>query len=231
MRYYPRVYDALFSDPEGMSQYHRFLVELGVSGPLLDCACGSGDLLLLLQEKLASDGLDIDEVMLSQAAQKGVKGELFQRDFTLPWDIDKQYQTVLCLGDSLNYLSSLDQIRAFFNEVMKHLGSDGRFVFDMHSKDRLDEFEEEYLEEAVVDDLALTWSVNTVQNQLVHRFYFYDGKDYPSIEEVVQTVFASEEIEALLEEVGFKFRVVTDFSLAGYQVGEKYFYICERGIK
>ena len=229
MSYTSKIYDAFFGDKEGTVQYLDFILRYLKKGPILDCACGSGDLLLMLQEEMPADGLDLDKSMLEIARSKGVKGKLIQQDMKEEWNLTNKYGRIVCIGDSLNYLNSLEQVESFLIQVKKYLIPQGIFILDMHSLDRLSEFEEGYLEEAYIDDLEVSWQVTSYQNQLHHQFLFYDKEEYPTIEHIVQTVFNPKDIENILNKLSLKFTVKTDFDKEGYQKGEKYFYIIERG--
>lgn len=221
------IYDSLYSDSKAIKQYQLFLNKYNLKGPVLECACGSGDLALLLQEEHVVDGLDFNQQMLRNAKAKGFRGQLYHLDMSQSWELEKQYQSILCFGDSLNYLSDLNQVESFFEEVFTYLEDDGSFFFDMHSLDRLEEFNEEYIEEALVDGKEVMWSCVSIGDKLVHQWVFY-GEQGHQIEEIVQTVFDPEDIESLLKKTGFNFYVMTDFDKVGYQEGEKYFYVCQK---
>lgn len=229
MSYTTKIYDAFFGDKEATVQYLSFILKYLKEGPILDCACGSGDLLLLLQDEIPADGLDLDESMLNIARSKGVRGQLVQRDMKKAWDLPNKYGGIVCVGDSLNYLSSLEEVEDFLIQVKQHLKPQGVFILDMHSLDRLSEFEDGYLEEAYVDDLEVSWQVTSFEKKLHHQFLFYDKEEYPTIEHIVQTIFEPKDIERILNKLSLRFSVITDFDKEGYQKGEKYFYIIKRG--
>lgn len=227
MSYYSKYYDALFDDAEGISQYVSFIQQHNAQSPLLDCACGSGALLLELQKVMECDGLDIDEVMLQHAKEKGVKGQLYLQDMTKPFDHKKNYATITCVGDSLNYLKTEKAFKGFLESSYQSLNIDGRLIFDMHTQDRLSEFEEMYVEEAIVEGMAVTWTVESINDTLLHQFLFYDNV-YPTIEEVQQKVFDVVIITELLQQVGFEYEIYTDFDKEGIVEGEKYFFVCRK---
>lgn len=222
-----KIYDAMFGDEQATQQYVHFIENHQLKSPIFECAIGSGTLALKLQNLgYEIDGLDMSEDMVNQAKQKGLLGQLYTADMSKPWNIDREYQTILCVGDSINYLvqSSLD---SFFSEVYKHLKQGGIFVFDMHTEDRLKEFNEPYIEEAIVDDIEVVWTCSAVENALHHQFIFYHQDGY-DLEEVTQQVFSPEVIALKLKTIGFKFKVYTDFTQEGLHQGEKLFYVCTK---
>lgn len=101
---------------------------------VLDLACGTGELLSLIADEWADcTGLDASEDMLRIAGAKLENREnvtLVKGDFTC-FNLSKQFDLVLCCFDSLNYAKSLEGVRACFENVTRHLRSDGMFVFDI----------------------------------------------------------------------------------------------------
>lgn len=195
-----KVYDEILADPNLSEElYERLKPEL--SSPILECACGSGDLLKLIQKDFEATGLDLDAQMLELAKEKGcinlVQGNMLELK-NLPI-----FNTILCLGDSLNYLLTLDDVNKFFLEVYNHLNEDGQFIFDMHTQDRLVEFKDPYIEEANMKDYQYQWTINSDEDYLIHQFVFYRN-DETIIENVIQRVYSLDELINSLKINGFK---------------------------
>ena len=108
---------------------------------VLDLACGTGKLTLLLRD-LGYDmtGIDISEDMLSVAreecARKRISDVLWlcqdMTDFELYGTVD----ACVCCLDSLNYLTKLSDVKKCFSLVYNYLVPNGIFVFDVNTPHR-----------------------------------------------------------------------------------------------
>ncbi|MEO0249319.1 MAG: class I SAM-dependent methyltransferase [candidate division WOR-3 bacterium] len=100
---------------------------------VLDLACGTGN---LTQELLARGyrvvGLDSSEEMLAVAKEKLPGVEFFRGDF-LSWGLDRDFDAVACVYDSLNNLLLDDDMISAFRETLAHLRPGGIFVFDLNT--------------------------------------------------------------------------------------------------
>lgn len=221
-----QVYDEILGDKEGTLLYADFINRYRVKGALLECACGSGDLLSLLSQ---SDddviGIDLDEQMI-QVAKKKYSLNVHKQNM-LNLDGLNCYSTIVCVGDSVNYLSSIDDVRTFFSQVLNHLTQDGVFIFDIHNLDRLVEFQEEYIEEGLFSLGQYQWSILSSNQHLHHRFVFYID-DQLHIENVIQQVYDPQVIIELLNSFDVNIDIFTDFDAKGIQCGEKLFFIVRR---
>lgn len=109
---------------------------------VLDLACGTGSMSLLLAERgYRVLGADISEEMLTEAAGKAAKltknppyfiCQPMQR-LRLPEPVD----AVLCLLDSLNYLTEPEDCRQTFSRVYRALKDGGVFLFDINTPQKL----------------------------------------------------------------------------------------------
>lgn len=141
---------------------------------------------------------------------------------------DKQYDGILCLCDSINYLIEMEDIEALFKNVYHALNNDGVFIFDMHSLDRLVEFKEEFFEAGSINGHEYTWSITSEEDCIYHNFMFYDENANVSMEQHVQRVYDPMVIQKMLLENFDSVEIVTDFTNEGIQNGEKYFYVCKK---
>lgn len=221
-----QVYDEILGDEEGTNLYADFINKHRIKGSLLECACGSGNLLALLSQSDDNvTGIDLDEQIIQVAKEKYNLNIRHQNMLNL--EGLSQYKTIICVGDSINYLGSIDEVEIFFSEVFSHLEDDGVFIFDIHHLDRLEEFKEEYLEEGIFSLGEYQWSILSVEQQLYHQFVFFiDDNVY--IENVIQNVYEPQLITNLLSSFDMTFDVYTDFSRKGIHDGEKLFFIVRR---
>lgn len=103
---------------------------------VLDLACGTGWLLRELQESVYPGymaGLDISSEMLQFAEGKfpyGLKPDLILGDFR-DFEIDMKFDMILCFSDSINYITTPEELEKIFREVQQHLSEGGVFIFDV----------------------------------------------------------------------------------------------------
>lgn len=118
---------------------------------ILDLACGSGTLAILLKLKGYSvEGLDLSKEIIEIAQEKAKINHLtipfYVKDMT-SFELKQQYDIITCFFDSLNFLKTRKQLKALFSSVLKHLNPNGLFIFDVFSKTMLDEYQDNLMTE------------------------------------------------------------------------------------
>ena len=105
---------------------------------VLDLACGTGKLTLLLRDMgFDMTGVDLSEDMLAIAREecyaKGIGDVLWlcqdMTDFELYGTVD----ACVCSLDSLNYLMKIADVKKCFSLIYNYLTPDGVFVFDVNT--------------------------------------------------------------------------------------------------
>ena len=99
---------------------------------------------------------------------------------------------------------------------------------DMHSVDRLREFEEEYNEAGRVGAHEYQWTIESEDDCIYQTFAFYDEEGRPALEQHIQRVYDPTWIMEQLRACGYAVQVCTDFTQKGITEGEKQFYICRK---
>lgn len=204
-----KYYDELLQDEESLSLWLKYIEETDFE-TVLELASGSG----VMASILASKGYDVIASDLS-SSMKDVSRNNFDGEYhiinMIEFDLGKTFDLVLCICDSINYLVE-DELDSMFKSVYKHLNNGGRFIFDMHSLKRLDEFVEEYIEEGSLEDAFYQWSIvsDKIDNSLNERFVFFFDDELVQ-EHHTQHVFRPEVVIKKLEDVGFKVRRIEDF--------------------
>lgn len=224
-----KYYDGLVKDDEATKAWVDFIEPHIEGNKILELACGSGEITIALAKKgFAIEASDLSAAMIEEAKKKpdADKVNFFVMDMC-NFIVDKKYNGILCLCDSINYLLSEEVIAKLFKDVYDRLEECGTFIFDMHTPDRLYEFEDEFYEQGIVEGHEYTWSIVSEEDCLYHNFMFYDDEANASLEQHIQRVFMPETINALLDPY-FTYEIYTDFNNKGMQEGEKYFYVCKR---
>lgn len=98
---------------------------------VLELACGTANVACrFVQSGSQVDACDISYQMLENAFRKELKPNLYQASLTDPIP-GRDYDLILCLFDSINYLSYKAQISTCLEEVAKALAEGGLFIFDI----------------------------------------------------------------------------------------------------
>lgn len=143
--HFARVYDHIMADVP----YHFWMDYIAKvwatysfsPSTVLDLACGTGSMsLLLARQGRQVTGVDASDAMLDVARQKlkaeGLYAEFARADmrvFTLKDPVD----AAISVFDSLNYLLTPAAVKATFCSVARALKSQGMFVFDVNTPERL----------------------------------------------------------------------------------------------
>ncbi len=98
---------------------------------ILELACGTANIACrLVKKNLNVDAVDNAEEMLKIASKKPFCPNLFCRDMLDSFP-SNQYDLIILLFDSFNYLLKDDQINKLFKEVHNALMDNGLFIFDI----------------------------------------------------------------------------------------------------
>ena len=142
-------YDLLVGDEDARRRWVSFTLAHASGNCLLDLACGSGDVTIALSQYFEEvRGCDLSAEMIKRAKAKphAERVKFFVEDMGELKD-QNQYDVITCYCDSLNYITHEEKIIHLFQRVYQALTEHGTFLFDVHSLDRLTEFEEEFIEE------------------------------------------------------------------------------------
>lgn len=224
-------YDALVKDEEATKAWVDVIETYMPKGKVMELACGSGEITIELAKRgysmFASD-LSMDMI---EAAKQKAGSECIQwscMDMCV-FDDTQTYDGILCLCDSFNYVLKEEQVMTMFQQVYQHLHQGGVFIMDMHSLDRLAEFEEEYNEAGSVDGREYQWTIFREEDCIYQNFAFYDEDGRSELEQHIQRVYDPMYIDQILKTCGFQTKIITDFTEDGICPGEKQFFICRKG--
>ncbi len=126
-------------DYESRCNYiHSLLAENGIGkGILLDLACGTGTVSLLMSEKgYDVIGVDASEDMLSQAQEKKMETEsdvIFLCQKMEELDLFGTINGAVCTLDSINHVTDADTVREIFRRVSLFMEDKGIFIFDVNT--------------------------------------------------------------------------------------------------
>lgn len=207
--YLAYYYDLLLSDTDSFSLWLKE-IESEEFKDVLELASGSGLMAKILKEKgyniIASD---ISSSM-KEAASKNFDGEYLILNMS-NYKLYKKFDLILCICDSINYLNE-DELDSFFKCCYDHLNKNGRLIFDMHHLNRLNEFENEYIEENTVDGLEYQWTIVSDKDSstLNEHFTFYTPNGMIQ-EQHLQNVFKPSLIIKKMKDLGYDVKYIEDF--------------------
>lgn len=163
---------------------------------ILDLACGTGTFAICLKNFGFSNvtGLDLSSQMIDIAKEKSKMNHMlidyYVADMT-SFDLNTKFDVITCYFDSINHLSSLEDVKKTVDQVYDHLDEKGLFLFDIFSKHQYNK--SEGLIEDVTPSCNYTWKILTSEpNVLEHNIticdesniinekyneYYYDLKD------------------------------------------------------
>lgn len=180
---------------------------------ILDLACGTGSLTLLLASKgYEVTGIDKAQGMLKVAREKAdsenQKISLHQGDM-ISFQLDQQFDAILCTYDSINYAIDEDELSRMFETVSKHLTIDGLFIFDVTTERNIVEHFHNKTFSENHQDYSYIWKNNYLYNTKMCRtfltFFIRDGELFNRYEEVhQQRIYEVQTINNLLKDSGFK---------------------------
>jgi SAM-dependent methyltransferase len=187
-------------------------------GPVLELACGTGRLTIALaQSGIDVTGMDLSTPMLDIARSKALAAGLnvrFVEQDMRRFDLPDSFAAILIPGNSLLHLLTIDDLRACFTCMKRHLRPNGRLVFDVSKWDiaRLarepDErhtvlrFSDPERGEVTVEETATYDSVSQIRD--IHWYFSAPGAaDFRIIDYRLRVIFP-QELLLLIESSGFR---------------------------
>jgi SAM-dependent methyltransferase len=131
---FAKYYDLLMDEPKDKV----ILIEDWIkrynpkTNSILEIACGTGAVIKLMETKYEVTGLDLSKEMLNIAKSKIKKGDFYHKDMT-NFSLEKQFDIILCIYDSINHLLKFSDWIKVFKNVSNHLNKNGLFIFDINT--------------------------------------------------------------------------------------------------
>lgn len=171
---------------------------------LLDLGCGTGEMLKRLCKNFECSGLDLSEGMLTVANKKlkGKKVKLFLGDMR-EFDTGERYDIIISLFDTVNHLTSLEDLNDLMKNIKKVLNSEGIFIFDIITENFIKEMfpGEIFFDDR--DDMCVIWEhYKDEEIDVIDAIYFVKNKkgDYKKFNETYEKrVFTKDEICKIIE--------------------------------
>jgi cyclopropane fatty-acyl-phospholipid synthase-like methyltransferase len=200
---------------------------------LLEIGCGTGNILKSLEDTYDVAGLDIAPAMLAQAKKQLPKVPLYNEDMR-SFRINKQYDAILCIFDSINHLTKFSDWKKTFAQVDKHLQKDGTFIFDMNTQKRLESLSSlpTFAKKINSTTIAAIKILKAKKNQYVIRFQIFESITSPTISYLEETVSeTSYDINAVKNEISQRFKILKMVDPFRDKVSDesgRIFFVCKR---
>lgn len=211
------AYDRLTQDipyEDILAFYEKIMAQYGVKPEtVLDLACGTGSLSVLLAEKgYQVLGTDQSVEMLTEAYEKTMQMEGNKPYFVrqkmqslhLPYAVD----CVVCCLDSLNYITKPEDCRKALQKVFDNLNPGGLFIFDINTECKFKGLDGQmFIDED--DDVYCVWRAEYDDATHICTYgmdiFFREGSVWHRTEEEHREYsYTAEELTAWLKDAGFK---------------------------
>ncbi|MCL2864791.1 MAG: class I SAM-dependent methyltransferase [Lachnospiraceae bacterium] len=203
----------------------EILLEYGIKdGLILDLGCGTGTMTeILAGYGYDMIGLDNSVEMLEIAREKQIKSSLdilyLQQDMS-SFELYGTVRAIVCLCDSLNYITRIEDLAKMFHWVDFYLDPKGLFIFDFNTaykykyvlgnqiiaENRVDKsfiWENYYHEKEKINEIELTLFIAETHERQGLLFRKHEEVHY-------QRAYEWMEIKTLLEEKGLEAQGVFD---------------------
>ena len=175
---------------------------------MLELACGTGSVTSLLANKgYDMIGADLSEDMLNVAREKCPESVLLLNQDMTEFELYGTVDVILCLLDSVNYVTDKDKLQKMFSLAHNYLEYGGLFIFDINSAYKLKNIigENTFIRET--EDIYSVWE--NEQNGEFVKFclnFFVKNEDdtYERFyEEHQERIYETSDIISMLEKAGF----------------------------
>ena len=171
----------------------------------LDLCCGSGLLMqLVVREGFDVVGVDRSRFQLANAAKKVPEAKLIEADI-VGLKLHEKFDVATSIFDSLNYITSLDDLRGVIEVVAGALNPGGFLLFDLKTAEG---FRAEVGRVYKSDHRVVVFESFYDEESALHRFdvtgFVADGERYRRFDEAhLQRAYKAETVENELRRNGF----------------------------
>ena len=189
-------------------------------GLVCELGCGTGNITLRLAERgYDMIAVDLSAEMLSEAEKKAEEkniNALFLMQDMREFELYGTVSSVLCLCDSLNYITEDEDMQDVFDLVNNYLDPDGLFIFDLNTEYKFREIYGQNTFSETGDDAVYIWENYYDEEERINEYYlnFFvknGGGTYDRTqEEHYEREYSLEEIKGFIEKSGMRFEAAYD---------------------
>lgn len=217
---FAQFYDGLMEDANYQERCD-YILELAKRhnhemGLTLDLACGTGSLTReLCRRGIDVYGVDASSEMLCEAMQKSEEEGLdilFLKQKMQSLDLYGTINTCVCTLDSVNHMTSVEDVRKAFDRVGLFMDNDGLFIFDVNTVYKHQKVLADNTFVFENDKVYCVWQNSLEDDDIVNItldfFEEEDGVYYRSGESFSERAYSDELLRNLLAEAGFEVEAV-----------------------
>ena len=221
---FAQVYD-MYMDNIPYDEWCKYLLELlhkynAKKGIMLELGCGTGSVTRrMVDAGYSMIGIDNSEEMLSIARQKSMDEGLdilyLLQDMT-EFELYGTVDVVISICDSMNYITSREELLQVFKLVNNYLEKDGLFIFDMNTEYKYSEILGDNVIAENRDEGSFIWENTYYEDDKINEYnltlYIQDENNkYDRYEEThYQKAYSIEEMKKIIKESGMELVEVYD---------------------
>lgn len=212
------VYDTLMDDYDYDAWSRHYLALMAdedgrLPTRIAECACGTGSLTVrFAQRGIRVVGADLSQAMLRCAQEKartwGVQADFIRQDMRR-LSLPRRVGAILATCDGVNYLTTPQDVKAFFAAAYAALLPGGKLCFDCSSRHKLEDRMGDSFFGEEREGMAVLWQnrLNRENHVLFMDVTFFvreeDGRYRRFREQHRQRAHSEQELLAWLDEAGF----------------------------
>ena len=175
---FAKVYD-MFMDNVPYEEWGKYLINLleeyGIKdGLVLDLGCGTGSITEILADKgYDMIGIDYSEEMLNVALDKKEKSGnniLYLNQDMREFELYGTVRAIVSICDSMNYMTTEEDLRDVFKLVNNYLDIGGIFIFDLNTIHKYETIGEQVIAENR-DEGSFIWENTFYEDEGAVRLY------------------------------------------------------------
>lgn len=209
---------------------------------ICELGCGTGNITLRLAQKgYDMIGVDLSADMLSEARKKAAENNkevLFLLQDMREFELYGTVNSILCLCDSLNYITEDDDMQDVFDLVNNYLHPGGLFIFDLNTEYKFKEIYGQNTFSEADEDAVYVWENYYDEEEKINEYYlnFFvknsDGTYDRTQEEHYERAYSLDEIKRFIEKSGMKFEAAYDaFTFEPVREDSERIYVVAREIQ
>ena len=237
------IYDKLMYDVdyrEWATYIQEIFKKYNISpNSVLDLGCGTGNLTMeMAKRSYEMIGIDISTDMLMCAKEKSLREEidiLYLNQDMSNFELYGTVDVVICLMDSLNYITKKNDLKRLFKRVNNYLNPGGLFIFDVNTQFKLEKVLGNNVFYDVGDEISYIWDNNYDKGKKLCEFdltfFIKENNMYNRCEELhYERAYTDTEIKALIKRADLNLLHAYEalkFSKPN-QKSERIFYVCRK---
>jgi SAM-dependent methyltransferase len=237
------IYDELLYDINS-GQWADYLGKIFLnnnikSGKILDLACGTGNMSIQMSKKgFEVTGVDLSADMLTCAIDKSIKNNLnieFINHDMVDFRMKVEFDGIICLLDSVNYILKNEYIEKFFMNVYNMLDIHGIFIFDINTEYKLKNIISNNIFYEISDEVNYLWTNNFNENNNICEFdltfFVKEGELYRKYNEThYERAYNNDELIDILEKCNFEIiNIFDELQFVDPKINsERIFFVCRK---